>query len=171
MFLSFLAPVSAHFHGQYDIFACSGPSLGWSSHSYNKATSSNLIATFCRWPVTRKMRSYESYRKLISFSRGCFVVAVGGPTQGRSWPCKNVKLTMERCRNGARIDKNVKSAEFLCKLPQLWDDLSPGGCFVVAVGGPTQGRSWACKNIILTVEMCWNEGQKWQTRKICWVHM
>ena len=72
---------------------------------------------------------------------------------------------------GARNDKNVKSADFLRQLTQLWDDLSPGGCFVVATSGPTQGRSWACKNVILTMEMCRNGDQKWQKRKICWLLM
>ena len=60
-FLTFLAPVWAHFHGQYDIFACSGPSLGWSNHSNSKATSGNLIATFCGSQLWKNSAIFDNF--------------------------------------------------------------------------------------------------------------
>ena len=42
-------PILAHFHSQYDLSTCSEPSLGWSSHSYSKATSrAQIISELCQ---------------------------------------------------------------------------------------------------------------------------
>ena len=66
-FLSILAAISAHFHGQYDIFACSGPSLGWSNHCYPKATSGNLIATFCGSQLWKNSAIFDNFRNFSFF--------------------------------------------------------------------------------------------------------
>merc|ERR1712218_261931 len=60
-FLPILATISPHFHVQYDIFACSGPSLGWSNHSNSKSTSSNFIATFCGSQLWKNSTIFDNF--------------------------------------------------------------------------------------------------------------
>ena len=78
-FLSFLAPVWAHFHGQYYIFACSGPSLGWSSHSNSKATPRAQIVSTATAKQQPGLKSSQNCASLRMHSADFTVIVNSSP--------------------------------------------------------------------------------------------
>ena len=53
--------------------------------------------------------NWSSAKGCYKVARGCFAVAVVGPTQGRFWACRKVILTMKMGQNGPKTVKNCQN--------------------------------------------------------------